>query len=102
MDGSTKDSRESTISIVIRNHNSEVINYHAEKCGISTPLKTEALAIRKSPALAKKLRLDQIMIESDNLTVVSHIFREANAVADLLAKLCHTTLPEILRTHQEL
>ncbi|KAL8171167.1 hypothetical protein V2J09_022971 [Rumex salicifolius] len=71
VDGTTKDSRESIISIVIKNHNSE----------------TKAVAIRESLTLAKKIRMDQIMIESDNLTVVSHIFQEANVVADLLAKM---------------
>ena len=133
VDGSTKDSGISALGIVIRNHKSEIVNYHVENCGVSTALKTEALTVRDCLVLAKKLKLEKIIVESDNLTVVnsingiwkcpwdieiiisyilllmtdfrtiqvSHIFREANVVADCLAKLCHNHSPGSMMDHPE-
>ena len=59
VDGSTKDSGLSTIGIVIRNHKSEVVNYRVTRCGVSTAIKTETLAIRDSLVLAKELKLEK-------------------------------------------
>ncbi|KAL8152525.1 hypothetical protein V2J09_010285 [Rumex salicifolius] len=61
--GSTKDSGTSALGVVIRNHN----------CGVSTALKTEALVVRDCLVLAKKIKLEKIIVESDSLTVVKSL-----------------------------
>ncbi|KAL8129018.1 LOW QUALITY PROTEIN: hypothetical protein V2J09_018173 [Rumex salicifolius] len=98
------------------------------KTGISSPIMTEALAVREVLTLAQDLCLDQFIIECDNLTLmflrvsrtapgisdilllmtsfrnaqISHIFREANEMADKIAKLGHGTLPKDMLINAEL
>ncbi|KAL8128975.1 LOW QUALITY PROTEIN: hypothetical protein V2J09_018130 [Rumex salicifolius] len=58
--------------MVIRNHNSEVINFHIN-VEFLHHLRLKLLRLEKVSFWKKRLQLDQIMIESDNLTMVNAI-----------------------------
>ena len=72
-DGSVRGNGQATVGCVFRNHKGEVIHTAAHKDTSTSPLLTEARALRLACAEAVRLKFNNVIFEGDCLTVIKAV-----------------------------